>query len=470
MADILKITTPLVNKNQPVQMKPGAEPPQGMDIQNITKVIQPNAQSELLKQNNGMIQQGDRPTILANLLKDPAVTAAYVKNIFMLEEIIKLLPANNRTMTEEIERMFQGLLVQPEDIAAEMKQQEYSSTSFRGELFDLLRQVSRQNLPESEVQGVIANLLRALNHVTSNKDIRDAVANSLRYLAENLDASKSLHPKLEELAKQFREPGAEKNFSFLKKETLSLLQEIRESVLFSPKLEKVVSITIYNLSRHNNNQTYLQESSSALWRLLDPTTRQTFQKEFNRFLKQLHEPKPETEKEEMSKVMKTLVDLVSVQSKEDMSLNEQVRLEKIIHSLLSSPCNFTPLLHFVIPVLFGDMRSFAEIWINPNSDDHDDAHDPAERGIHMLLVIDVDAIGRFEAELFVKGKSIDLALFCPPGSERAYAGLRDGLSKAMAATEYRLGEVRVEPLERSRSLMSVFKSLPYRRTGVDVKV
>ncbi len=469
MADILKITTPLVNKTQPVQMKPGAEPLLGTDIQNISKVIQPNAQSELLKQNNGMIQQGDRPTILANLLKDPAVTAAYVKNIFMLEEIIKLLPANNRTMTEEIERMFQGLLVQPEDIAAEMKQQEFSSTSFRGELFDLLRQVSRQNLPESEIQGVIANLLRALNHVTSNKDIRDAVANSLRYLAENLDASKSLHPKLAELAKQFQEPGAEKNFSFLKKETLALLQEIRESVLFSPKLEKVVSITIYNLSRHNNNQTYLQESSSALWRLLDANTRQVFQKALNGFLQKLREPSEEQPKE-MSKVMQTLVDLVSMQSKEDMSLNEQVRLEKIIHSLLSSPCNFTPLLHFVIPVLFGDMRSFAEIWINPNSDDRDGSSDPAERGIHMLLVIDVDAIGRFEAELFVKGKNIDFALFCPPGCERAYYGIRDGLSKAISATEYRLGDVRVETLERSRSLMAVFKSLPYRRTGVDVKV
>ena len=469
MADILKITTPLVNKNQPVQMKPGAEPLLGTDIQNVSKVIQPNAQSELLNQHNGMIQQGDRPTILANLLKDPAVTAAYVKNIFMLEEIIKLLPANNRTMTEEIERMFQGLLVAPEDIAAEMKQQEFSSTSFRGELFDLLRQVSRQNLPESEIQGVIANLLRALNHVTSNKDIRDAVANSLRYLAENLDASKSLHPKLEELAKQFQEPGAEKNFSFLKKETLALLQEIRESVLFSPKLEKVVSITIYNLSRHNNNQTYLQESSSALWRLLDGNTRQVFQNLLNGFLQKLREPGEEQPKE-MSKVMQTLVDLVGMQSKEDMSLNEQVRLEKIIHSLLSSPCNFTPLLHFVIPVLFGDMRSFAEIWINPNSDDRDDGSDPAERGIHMLLVLDVDAIGRFEAELFVKGKNIDLALFCPPGCERAYYGIRDGLAKAISATEYRLGDVRVETLERSRSLMAVFKSLPYRRTGVDVKV
>lgn len=47
------------------------------------------------------------------------------------------------------------------------------------------------------------------------------------------------------------------------------------------------------------------------------------------------------------------------------------KVEKIIHSLLSSPCNFTPLLHFVLPVQYQDLHSFAEIWINPNGGEDD---------------------------------------------------------------------------------------------------
>ena len=211
MADILKVTTPLVNQNQQIQPKQPAEATAPLQLQAINKVVQTTPR-EILNQNNGMIQNGDRPTILANLLKDPAVTAAYLKNIFVLEEIIKLLPANNRTVTDEIEQMFQTLLVRPEDIAKEMKQQEGSSTSFRGELFNLLRQISASNPRDSDIQAVIANLLRALNHMAANRDIRDAVANSLRYLSQNLNSSKTLTPQLEKLEQQFRSPEGEKKF------------------------------------------------------------------------------------------------------------------------------------------------------------------------------------------------------------------------------------------------------------------
>lgn len=468
MADLLKITTPLVNKNQQVQAKPGIDPTAPFQMQDISKVTQPPSSGDILKQNTGLINQGDRPTILDNLLKDPSVTAAYLKNIFMLEELIKLLPANNKTVTDEIEKMFQTLLVNYQDIANEMKQQEASATSFRGELFSFLREVSNHNSGQQETQYVIANLLRSLNHLTGNRDIRDAVANSLQYLADNLNSSKALFPQLKELAAMFRGKAAEQNFDFLKKETLSLLQDIRESVLFSPKLEKVVSITIYNLSRHNNDDAFLQQSTAALWRLLNFEQRDQFKALLSQFLEHAREGEPPP-KEGSSQVMETLVELITTQSKSEMNTAEQGRMEKIIHSLLSSPCNFTPLLHFVVPVEFQTMRSFAEIWINPNSEE-EEPRAGAEKRIHILLVIDIESIGRFEVELNVHGQTLDFSLFCPSGVTESYKGIRSGLSRVMQATPYRLGEVRVDSLEHPRSLMEVFKSLPYRRVGVDVKI
>ena len=44
------------------------------------------------------------------------------------------------------------------------------------------------------------------------------------------------------------------------------------------------------------------------------------------------------------------------------------------------------------------------------------------------------------------------------------------LPKALKGLPYRLGNTKVEPLGKSRSLMDVFKSLPYKRVGVDVKI
>ena len=131
MSDFLKITTPLVNKNQAVTPKPGTEAVGVLNLANTTKVLQTHNQSEILKQNNGLFEDGT-PTLLLNLLKDPGVTATYLQNIGMLEELYKLLPANNKTVTSEIENVFDTLLLQPDALAGEMKNQENASTSFKG--------------------------------------------------------------------------------------------------------------------------------------------------------------------------------------------------------------------------------------------------------------------------------------------------------------------------------------------------
>ena len=116
MSEILKITTPVINKSQVVGPKSPIDPTSPFTVTDPSRVIRTHNQRELLKQNTGSNQNGDAPVLLMNLLKDPAVTVTYLKNIFMLEEIFKLLPANNKTVTTEIEQIFQSLIMQPQDI------------------------------------------------------------------------------------------------------------------------------------------------------------------------------------------------------------------------------------------------------------------------------------------------------------------------------------------------------------------
>ena len=51
MADILKITTPLVNKTQSLEPKGDMALKQPFNLQEISKVVKTNPQTELLKQN-----------------------------------------------------------------------------------------------------------------------------------------------------------------------------------------------------------------------------------------------------------------------------------------------------------------------------------------------------------------------------------------------------------------------------------
>ncbi len=534
MADILRITTPLINKNQQVAPKAAVEPTSPFQLQDINKVMKPFNQKDILQQNNTLLKESDSPEILLDLLKDPGVTVTYLKNIFMLEEIIKLLPANNMALTKEIENLFNELLMPHDEIAQEMMRQEQESTVFKGEFFDFLRKISNESQPRSDIQSAVVNLMKSINNLLIKDDILDAVANSLSYLAKNLRASKGLAEKLQLLALRFRQNDSAGQFASLKGETLAVLKEVGESILFNPQLQKMVSITIYNLSRHNDSMEFFHEAAAALWQKLAGEDRMVFAnyvESLMKFFREHQQSRQETAAAEeadaallaeggaagrnalgqaealnqmleqagrqgsavaadaagsaaaqenkaaaadtASKVMNALIELVRRQSVDDEAgKGEAGQVDKIIHSLLSSPCNFTPLLHFVVPAFLDDVKAFAEIWVNPYDDDGGAQSVEAGRKIHMLLVIDVEMMGRFEAEVRVFDKVVDLALHCPPGLESRFRGLSQELPAKirMLHTSYRLGKMEIQTLDHPRSLMEVFKTLPYKRMGMDVKV
>lgn len=475
MSDFLRVTTPLVNKNQNVQPKPGPDPTGAFSLQNTTKVIQTHNQSELLKQNNGLREGNDAPTLLLNLLKDPAVTVSYLKNVFMLEELYKLLPANNKTVTKEIENVFNSLLVKPEGLSKEMKNQENTSTAFKGEFFDFLREVNHNNRMKPEMQVAIAQFLRALYSKGNKRDILDSIANNLKFLRGELSSSRNLSDKLDALISKFMSKDAENNFPELKAQTIELIKDVEDSILFSPKQAKILSILKYNLSRYNTNPDYLTEAAFRLRHYLNNQERIRFRELFEPYMSKMLDnggvQSHSSASRDGSEVISQLVELISRQVElSKTSVSESAKLEGILHSLLSSPCNFTPLLHFILPLQYNDIKAFAEIWINPDSDEKDMPEEAEGSGIHILMVVDAENTGRFEAEFFVYNSTIDFLLLCPEGCENEYTEMMKDMPKLLLGTEYHIGKTRVATLEKTRSLMDVFKSLPYRRVGVDVKI
>ena len=478
MADVLRIVTPYVNKNQSAQLKPQVEPTVPFNIQDPTKVIQTHNQSEILKHNTNFLEGQDAPTLLLTLLRDPAVAATYLKNIFLLEETFKLLSAKNTTTTEQIEQYVNNMFVPTDDIANEMVRQEKESTGFKGEIFDLLRRFCSENPDNTPLLRAVANELKSINNLLYKDDILGAVINNLSFLKNNLASSQDLTQKLTNLIIKFSSNEAYEDFPSLKAETLAVLKEVEESILFTPKLAKNVSITIYNLSRFNDNMDYFKEATFNLKRLINIEDRRELTKTVDEFVRKYQSGgfhRLTTEASPLhSKVIDSLVSLLNFQSSTSKeSLMDVAKTEKILHSLLSSPCNFTPLLHYIIPSHLGDIRSFAEMWINPQSDEHDFPEGSHKgKGIHFLMVMDIDGVGRFEVEFFAneRNKSIDLNLYCPSGLESKFTTMVKSLPQLLYNSEYKLGKAKVDTLKEPRSLMDVFKSLPYRRVGVDVTV
>lgn len=71
------------------------------------------------------------------------------------------------------------------------------------------------------------------------------------------------------MSDQFRAQDAAQKFGELKTQVLEIFKEVEGSILYSPRMAKVIAISLYNLSRFNNNPDFFQESVSNLMLLLD---------------------------------------------------------------------------------------------------------------------------------------------------------------------------------------------------------
>ena len=131
-------------------------------------------------------------------------------------------------------------------------------------------------------------------------------------------------------------------------------------------------------------------------------------------------------------MVETLAKLIDRQSQTDeiMLVNSE-KVETIIRSLLSSRATLRRCFILWCRCSYEDMQSFAEIWINHNGgEDKENGRGADDHSIHMLLVFEISDIGRFELELYVRDKTIDLSLFCPPAYVDRYARMVQALPGA----------------------------------------
>ncbi len=472
MADIIRAATPITNKNivQPMREHLSADIAP-FDVSDMSKISKTRPDSELLEQNNGNIEKQMAPEVLLDMLKDPTVTVNFIRNILMLQEIIGVISMQNHPVTEEFEQLFNELAVKPEKLAEELINQEQDSTAFKGDLFDTLRDMIKEN-PTDEVKTAVTNLLKAVNTENCKPEILKALSGTMTYLSETLSPNRHLSERLHILAEKFAAPDAEKNFAQLKTDTAQMIRDISRSIMFNGKLSSLCSMITYNLSRYNTNTDFLSEAARDVMAFIPEDDART------NFLQRLYDCLAGFERGNTnSKVLDTLVKILHKQTNSEsvMQLKGE-SVESVIHSLLSSPSNFTPLLHFVIPIDDGIFKAFGEMWINPDEEEKKTKKKSKsisgidERMIHMLLVFDIPDVGRFETELWVKGKKINMDIFCPPIMDNYTNELSADLRKSIDFSGYSFDEIKVGKLEKTRSLVEVFPTLPQKRTGINVKI
>ncbi len=469
MANIEKFATPITNRNivQPVKEHLSPEA-QRTDFQDTSKIKQALPDSELLKQHNSNIEQGKGPAAFMTLLKDPEVTIGFMKSIFAMMDIVALLPMNNDAVTEEMQQLFAQLNVNPDMIAQEMVNQENASTAFKGDLFDFLRSmVSESKNPD--IKNAVISVLKAINSEKSRDDILLALSGSFEYLSGEMKPSHEISDTLMYISKLFASEEISENFREVKSQALDVLYDIERSVLFSERSSKLISMIRYNISRYNDNPDFLTNSVNYLMTMMSESEKPEFLQLLYDHLAFYENKQPDVELSD-SKVMNVITEILKNQgeNKDIKALNHE-SVENIIHSILSSPSNFTPLLHFIIPVEYEDVSAFAEMWIDPDEEDGSYSVNQ-EKKVHMFIVFDIENLGRMEAEFRVSGRDISLSMYCPGEIAGYISDIAGDLKKCAGDSEYRITDISVHKLSEPRSLIDVFSGLSEKRTGINVRI
>lgn len=136
----------------------------------------------------------------------------------------------------------------------------------------------------------------------------------------------------------------------------------------------------------------------------------------------------------------------------------------LLQGLIASPSFFTPLLHFLLPLIHDDTKAFGELWVDNDCDGNDGA-----KGSHMLLAFEVERIGNFELELYQMDSELSISLYCPPEYADSFSALKQSISNIAKQAGYNARGLHIAPLERSRTLTDVFPKIASRRAGLDVK-
>ena len=470
MSNVEKFATPINNRNivQPVKEQKSRSA-QITDFQETSKVRQTLPDSELNKQQNGIVDNQRGPAAFMNLLTDPDVTVGFMKNIYMMMDIVALLPLHNDALTKEIEQLFSRMMISPQEIPYEMFEQENASTAFKGEIFDFLRGLIDEN-KSPQMKDAVISVLKSINSEKCRDDILSALSGSFRYLSSEMKPSREISARLFDLSERFYAENASENYHELKNEALSVLKDMEYSILYSERSSRLVSMIRYDLSRFNDNKEFLTDSVNHLMTMIREEDKPEFLQMLYNHLS-IYENRNASYELSDSKVMNVMTEILKLQSEnEDIRSVKSESVESIIHSILSSPSNFTPLLHYIIPVEYEDVTAFAEIWIDPDEEEKSQSEKGLTHSIHMLIVFDIDNLGKMETELYVRDKNITLSIYCPEESAEYIRSFAGELRKCTDTTDYRIEEINIQISNVSRSLVDVFEGLSLKRSGINVRI
>ncbi len=500
MAEITKVTSPLIpRENVGTKNRPVTE--QAFELNNPNKVNKPQNDNKAMdREASGYpLRENMGSQMVQSLLRN---SNDLMYNVQKMVAFLQLGISTSDLMQDaHVKQLLNQIFTNPEQIMEALKQQDESSVLFKGQTFDVLRDILTRFPESAKVKDAVIHLLKTfeqnVNTKYSVKTIlyncnnildymfskdREQFASYLDGLAEMLLPQKSETTLVDEdgnpisQQNQTSQGGSEvlgieqrEAATVLKNNLLPLLGEIVVKYHQNEKIRDIVMVVVHNIVRvDKGTPEALKDAVDELVNELRKVA--NLPENFQNNLMDAIGKSATHAKSAQNEVLEKLASVISETLHSTTTSPPALRqAENLLLSLLQNQNSMMNVLHFMLPMQTDDDRIFAELYVDPDSDEHKKGKEEANSR-KIFLTAESENHGTFEFCFWESSERVDFTLWCPQVLVGPLTNMRRMVGDLMQAHGYTMTNYQVQEFLRPQSVAEVFPKLLHRKVGIDVRI
>lgn len=460
--------------------------PEKPEVLSPFDILDPNIVNKAIKPEQAALNQNQNGNIAPN---PNSVFVKFLQSLdlapTLIENMRKLLLSrnfiNSNIKTNPLMKLFFEEFVKDIDMDNEqmldfIKFQHNNYTKFSGEFFGFIRNAMKAN-PSDDFKNIVANFLKSYDCFLSADDSTKAIVNILKQITDNMPEilTESFESMANKMILNEPEKNAGKNLELLKNNIIPYLGKYISKTNDFGIIRDYISVLVHNIVRLEKGlQDNFLDSADILleymkysFNLSDENVSELKQALINTF---------RGNNEIKNNSLDYMFKMIDSGIKDDKNHVNKTTFESIQESLLTSSNVQVPLVHIFLPVNYGGIFMFSELWISKEiyEDNIKDSSKKSSKNdentdlYKIFLNFDIENIGYFETIIFSKNDKISLEISIPNSLKDFSSKIKTDITNIVKKNNINVTDIYVSECTKQRKFNEVFGTKFIKERGINV--
>lgn len=479
MSNVLRITTSTVgydSQNTPPKSNMVTRPDTKVQAPVVPdQIVRPDARSDSASQNPDAALkfkfQSNFEGFIAQMKAGGTAMEDFAPALF--ERLRSMTTANlTQEGLQQLQQFIKMIEIEPQNMAAALKEQVDSSLLFQGAFFDLLRQVMKESR-SVDLQGGILEFLKRYADMAESEHL----LNQMSQVLENLKAGmlSSGKERLEGMQGQMHFNGSAadtaENAAVLKEKILPFLNQYVTDTNDRGRVRENSALLANLTARYENGQ--IDRVIEKFRELMEyPAMQQKFKGVSPEELMHLLTLTDYEKSIDKNRWLKTFAALIRDGVVKGADPEQKQAFRSAMFSSVLNESVYMPVLHTLVPMKVGNRLMLAEMWVDPDDESGGAEAGERERTVRGLIKFDISEVGYFDLFFLYapEGNKLRMQLNCPDELAAGKEKIENGVRKILSRNGIKAEELYISNSIRPIPIQEAFPKIFERKNSINVTI